>query len=62
MESVGADLHRADLTRAELKGTDLTGADLSRADLSRAESVIGYRPRVSFSEGLRRTYEWYRQH
>jgi UDP-glucose 4-epimerase len=34
----------------------------SLADLSRAESVIGYRPRVSFSEGLRRTYEWYRQH
>jgi UDP-glucose 4-epimerase len=34
----------------------------SLADLALAESVLGYRPRVTFREGLQRTYEWYRQH
>ena len=32
----------------------------SLADISRAEKHLGYRPRVSFEEGLRRTIEWYR--
>jgi len=32
----------------------------SLADLSRAEKHLGYRPAVSFEEGLRRTVEWYR--
>lgn len=31
----------------------------SQADISRAEEVLGYRPVVSFEEGLRRTVEWY---
>ncbi len=32
----------------------------SLADISRAEKHLGYRPRVNFEEGLRRTIEWYR--
>jgi UDP-glucose 4-epimerase len=32
----------------------------SLADLSRAEKHLGYRPKVNFEEGLRRTVEWYR--
>lgn len=31
----------------------------SLADLSRAEQFLGYRPKVDFEEGLRRTVEWY---
>ncbi|MEW6092448.1 MAG: GDP-L-fucose synthase [Chloroflexota bacterium] len=30
-------------------------------DVSRAESLFGFRARVSFEEGLRRTIDWYRQ-
>jgi len=33
----------------------------SLADISLAEELIGYRPSVSFEEGLRRTVEWYRE-
>ena len=32
----------------------------SLADISRARSVLGYKPIVSFEEGLRLTVEWYR--
>lgn len=32
----------------------------SLADISRARSLLGYEPRVGFEEGLRRTYEWFR--
>ena len=32
----------------------------SLADLSRIEKHLGYKPKVSFEEGLRRTVEWYR--
>lgn len=32
----------------------------SQADITRAREAIGYQPRVSFEEGLRRTVEWYR--
>jgi UDP-glucose 4-epimerase len=31
----------------------------SLASLDRAERVLGYRPRVSLEEGLRRTWEWF---
>lgn len=30
----------------------------SQADISKAERLLGYRPHVSFEEGLRRTVEW----
>ncbi len=33
-----------------------------RADAARAERVLGYRPTVDLTEGLRRTVAWYRQH
>ncbi|HEV2731960.1 MAG TPA: SDR family oxidoreductase [Terriglobales bacterium] len=32
----------------------------SLADTSRAENHLGYKPKVDFEEGLRRTIEWYR--
>ncbi len=32
----------------------------SLADISLAEKHLGYKPKVSFEEGLRRTVEWYR--
>jgi len=32
----------------------------SLADLSRIEKHLGYKPKISFEEGLRRTVEWYR--
>lgn len=32
----------------------------SLADISKAEAGLGYRPKVDFEEGLRRTVEWYR--
>src|SRR5215813_11350456 len=33
----------------------------SLADISRAEAGLGYKPRVDFEDGLRRTVEWYRE-
>jgi len=32
----------------------------SLADVSKATNVFGYRPRVGFAEGIRRTFDWYR--
>ena len=32
----------------------------SQADISKARDILGYEPRVSFEEGLRRTVDWYR--
>src|SRR5215472_6178388 len=39
------------------------GGDIkhSLADTSRVEAALGYKPKVDFEEGLRRTVEWYRQ-
>lgn len=39
------------------------GGDIkhSLADISRIEAALGYKPKVDFEEGLRRTVEWYRQ-
>lgn len=33
----------------------------SQADTSLASTRLGYRPRVDFQEGLRRTWEWYKE-
>jgi UDP-glucose 4-epimerase len=33
----------------------------SQADITRAKEHLGYSPRVSFEEGLRRTVQWYRE-
>lgn len=32
----------------------------SQADISRARAALGYSPKVTFEEGLRRTVEWYK--
>jgi len=32
----------------------------SQADISQARETLGYEPQVTFEEGLRRTFEWYR--
>ena len=32
----------------------------SQADISRAQQRLGYQPLVSFEEGLRRTFEWFK--
>jgi len=39
------------------------GGDIkhSLADISRAEAALGYKPKVDFEDGLRRTVEWYRK-
>jgi UDP-glucose 4-epimerase len=51
----------------QLLGTELRPSHLdprpgdvrdSQADVSKAQQVIGYRPLVSFREGLRRTIDW----
>jgi UDP-glucose 4-epimerase len=31
----------------------------SLADISKAAASLGYKPKVDFEEGLRRTVEWY---
>jgi UDP-glucose 4-epimerase len=38
------------------------GGDIkhSLADISSAEEHLGYKPKVNFEDGLRRTVEWYR--
>ena len=38
------------------------GGDIkhSLADISKAETALGYKPKVDFEEGLRRTVDWYR--
>ena len=33
----------------------------SCADIARARQLLGFEPETSFSEGLRRTFEWYRE-
>jgi nucleoside-diphosphate-sugar epimerase len=33
----------------------------SQADITRARKILGYEPRVLLEEGLRRTWEWYKQ-
>ena len=32
----------------------------SQADITEARKILGYDPKISFEEGLRRTWEWYR--
>ncbi len=41
---------------------DERGGDIkhSLADISQAEAHLGYKPKVSFEDGLRKTVEWYR--
>ena len=34
----------------------------SHADISKARELLGYKPRVSFEEGLRKTVDWFTRH
>jgi nucleoside-diphosphate-sugar epimerase len=34
----------------------------SQAEISRARELLGYQPKVTFEEGLRRTIDWYAKH
>ncbi len=43
---------------AEERGGDIKH---SLADISLAEKHLGYKPKVNFEEGLRKTVEWYRE-
>src|SRR5438128_2259304 len=70
--NVGAGARTSLLELIELVG-EITGRELvyqrlppregdvrhSLADLERAERLLGYRPRVSVAEGLRRTWTWF---
>ena len=49
--------------RGEPKYGPERGGDIkhSLADISKAEGTLGYKPKVNFEEGLRRTVEWYRE-
>lgn len=47
--------------RAPVKSEPMMKADVSYtyADISKARKLLGYEPKVSVSEGVRRFYEWY---
>ena len=51
-------------TRLEPIYTDPRPGDVrhSQGDITVASQVLGYRPSVTFEEGLRRTVAWFRQH
>jgi nucleoside-diphosphate-sugar epimerase len=51
---VGADVRP---TYAEPRQGDVRD---SQADISKARQVLGYEPKVSFEDGLKRTVDWYR--
>jgi nucleoside-diphosphate-sugar epimerase len=51
---VGADVRP---TYAEPRKGDVRD---SQADISKARQVLGYKPTVSFEDGLKRTVDWYR--
>lgn len=58
-----AEIEKATGKRAKLKRMEVPAGDvpITYADLRKSESMLGYRPKVRFGEGIRRTVEWYRQ-
>ena len=50
--------------KANLVPTPRLAADFVRneADISKARRLLGYNPQVSVAEGVRRFWEWYREH
>ncbi|BCB05059.1 SDR family NAD(P)-dependent oxidoreductase [Bacillus sp. KH172YL63] len=50
--------------RLRLKVTDRRVGDVTStwADIGKAKDVLGYAPAVSFSEGIKRTVEWMKEH
>jgi UDP-glucose 4-epimerase len=55
-------LSKISSTRLEVKYDPPRDGDIrdSQADITQARELLGYDPQVSFEEGLRRTFEWYR--
>ncbi len=50
--------------KANLVPTPRLAADFVRneADISKARRLLDYNPQVSVAEGVRRFWEWYREH
>ena len=48
----------------EIRGTGNPDGEIDRqyVDATKIRELVGWRPRVSLEEGLRRTIEWYREH
>src|SRR5258708_22116790 len=50
--------HRVPLNFAPSRVADIAH---TQADITRAGAVLGYKPAVTFKDGLTRTFAWYRQ-
>ena len=46
----------------DIKNSPLGSVKRRRADIAKLQALTGWEPRVSLSEGLRRTKEWYQDH
>jgi nucleoside-diphosphate-sugar epimerase len=59
-------IHKLTASKSELRIGTLTYRPTEiwrmRSDSSRAKTLLKWKPRVSFEEGLRRTVEWYRKY
>ncbi|WP_321472994.1 GDP-mannose 4,6-dehydratase [uncultured Paludibaculum sp.] len=57
-----AEIERATHREAKLRRLPVPPGDvpITYADLTKSEAALGYRPKVLFAEGIRRTVEWYR--
>jgi UDP-glucose 4-epimerase len=36
--------------------------EVTHSDISKAQNLLGYNPKVDIDEGLKRTYEWQKNH
>jgi nucleoside-diphosphate-sugar epimerase len=62
LNQVAATLAKISGAQLEVKHDPPRDGDIrdSQADITQAREFLGYDPQVDFSEGLRRTFEWYR--
>lgn len=61
LNALCAELQRIIGTKVSARHTEPRSGDIrqSQADITKAKELIGYRPVVSFAEGLRRTVGWF---